>query len=423
MSQIKFMLQSSRENAQIYVRVSNGRKLDVKKVTGFCIDSKDWSEKTNLPKQNKAENKLLINHLNKLSAHLFNVLNNDLAEGVRIDSIWLNNQINACYGRVEMDERDIFSNYIQYIIDNADTKEVRGGKIGLSNGTVKNYKSFKKNILEYERSLKKIIRFGDINRTFTDKYKNWLLKEKKFSVNYAGKQFEFIKTVCHDAQKNDIEVTLHSIKLKPFRQKDKDRYIHTLSLEEIDKIYHTQMPTPHLENVKKWMLIGCYIGQRGGDLLKLTPKNLRPIEGAVLIDLIQEKTEKAVTIGVSKDYVLDILFNDFPQRVSLNKINTHIQRVCEIAEITEEVEGYIVNPDTELKELGKAPKYTFITSHCFRRSFATNFYGKIKTPILMGITGHSEERIFLNYINKRQDRDGNALQFLEEYAEEITFKS
>lgn len=70
-----------------------------------------------------------------------------------------------------------------------------------------------------------------------------------------------------------------------------------------------------------------------------------------------------------------------------------------------------MNEDTGVKELVKLPKYNFITSHCFRRSFATNFYGKVPTPILMGITGHSEERVFLKYINKRQDKDANAKLF------------
>ena len=44
-------------------------------------------------------------------------------------------------------------------------------------------------------------------------------------------------------------------------------------------------------------------------------------------------------------------------------------------------------------------KYEVITSHIGRRSFATNFYGKIPTPLLMEATGHSTEQMFLRYIN------------------------
>lgn len=38
-----------------------------------------------------------------------------------------------------------------------------------------------------------------------------------------------------------------------------------------------------------------------------------------------------------------------------------------------------------------------------RRSFTTNFYAKEKypTPLLMNITSHSTEKMFLNYIGKK----------------------
>ncbi|MDM1352571.1 site-specific integrase [Myroides marinus] len=412
MATIRFFLQSKKENAQIHVRVSVSRGVVVRKSTGFVINAQQWSEKTNLPKQTNAESKTLRNSLNKLQTHLYEVLNDDLAKGVLIDGNWLENQINTCFNRIDKSDTNVFVNYIQYMIDNASTKETRGGKIGLSEGTIKNYRSFKKIIEEFEKYSKVKILFKDINKSFTEKFKTWLLKTKKYTVNYSGKQFEFIKTVCLDAQKNDINVTIHSTTLQPFRQQDKDRFIHTLSFDELLQIYNTQMPTKHLKTVQKWILIGCYVGQRGGDLLSITPENIRENAKGVYIDVLQQKTGKNVTIGVIQDFVLSILKNDFPEPVSLNKINFHISKVCEIAKINEVVEGYITNSETKQKELVSLPKYNFITSHSFRRSFATNFYKKMPTPIIMGITGHTQENIFLKYINQRQDKDANADLFM-----------
>ncbi|MDM1092095.1 phage integrase SAM-like domain-containing protein [Myroides odoratimimus] len=419
MATIKFFLQSKKENAQIHVRVSVSRGLVVRKSTGFIINAQQWSEKTGLPKQTNAESKTLRNSLNRLQTHLYEVLNDDLAKGVLIDGNWLENQINTCFNRIDKSDTNVFVNYIQFMIDNASTKETRGGKIGLSEGTIKNYRSFKKIIEEFEKYYKVKILFKDINKSFTEKFKTWLLKTKKYTVNYSGKQFEFIKTVCLDAQKNDINVTIHSTTLQPFRQQDKDRFIHTLSFDELLQIYNTQMPTKHLKTVQKWILIGCYIGQRGGDLLSITPENIRENAKGVYIDVVQQKTGKNVTIGVIQDFVLSILKNDFPEPVSLNKINFHISKVCEIAKINEVVEGYITNSETKQKELVSLPKYNFITSHSFRRSFATNFYKKMPTPIIMGITGHTQENIFLKYINQRQDKDANADLFMS-FFEKIT---
>ncbi|SFN09221.1 Phage integrase SAM-like domain-containing protein [Paenimyroides ummariense] len=413
MATIKYFLRSKKDVSQIYVRFSISRDLFFRRKTDFVIDVKDWSEKTSLPKQNSAESKNLISKLNKLENYIFDRYNEDLAQGVIFDSNWVDDCINKCFNRVEKTDNSIFINYIQYIIDNSATREVRNNKIGLSPNTLKNYKLFKNLIGNYQKDIKKQIQFKDINKAFTDKFKNWLITEKGYSVNYAGRQFEMIKTVCIDAQKNDIEVTPHSTKLKSFKESEDDKHIQTLSFDELEQIRNTEMPTPVLKEVKKWILVGCYIGQRGGDLLNLTSNNLRINSKGVYVDVIQEKTKKNVTIGVVKDYIVDILINDFPKQVSHQRFNKYISKVCELAKINQKVEGYKFNNKTNRREFDIYPKHELITSHCFRRSFATNFYKMMPTAVLINITGHSTENMFLKYINQRADKDSNADLFME----------
>ena len=49
-----------------------------------------------------------------------------------------------------------------------------------------------------------------------------------------------------------------------------------------------------------------------------------------------------------------------------------------------------------------------------RRSFASNYYGKIETPLLMNITGHSKESAFLTYIGTHQNKDALADLFMQQ---------
>ena len=56
-------------------------------------------------------------------------------------------------------------------------------------------------------------------------------------------------------------------------------------------------------------------------------------------------------------------------------------------------------------------------SHDLRRSFASNFYGKIPTPILMNMTGHARESSFLTYIGMDQKRDSFADEFMRGVAQ------
>ena len=118
-------------------------------------------------------------------------------------------------------------------------------------------------------------------------------------------------------------------------------------------------------------------------------------------------------MGVSDPMVIHLLENEFPKVVSQVNFNNHIKEICKIAGIDELVNGFKNNPKTRRKEIVTAPKYEFITSHIMRRSFASNYYGKIETPLLMNITGHSKESTFLTYIGTHQNKDALADLFME----------
>lgn len=440
MAKIKFLLQSKSDNSQIYIRVSISQKVSLKKKTGFTINSKDWSEATGLPKQNNPENKKLSNNLKKLDPFILENLNKDLANSVLIDAYWLETQINNCFKRVVKTDSGLLINHIQYILDNANTRKVRtngGVKIGLSKETIKNYTVFKNIILEYQKTIKKQIQFIEITNTFVDKFTNWLVNTKKYSANTTGRELQILKTVCIDAEKNEIPVTPYSKVIQHFGESSKDRYIQTLSFEELEQIRNIDFTdleklkefkkgnpeltknlllTPEtLNNARNLILIGCEIGQRGGDLLKITNENIRYKGGNMYLDIIQQKTNKSVTIGIIAPHVIDIIENNLPKEIPHQKLNEYSKVVCKMAGIVEVVKGSKLNIETNRKELGNYPKYELIASHCFRRSFCTNYYKMIPTAVLIGISGHSKENLFLTYINKREDKDSNADLFMKFY--------
>jgi len=444
MASIKFRIRSKvNKNVSIKVYLSTGRGNKFLEVnTGFTINPKDWSEATNLPKQNSAENKVLSNSLKKLEAFIFDNLNKDLSNTVLIDSYWLENNIKKCFNRIEKNDAGLLTNHVQYIIDNANTRKVKtngGNKIGLSPSTIKNYTLFKNIILEYQTVIKKQIHFVSITKPFVEKFTNWLVNTKKYSPNYSGKQLEILKTVCIDAEKNEIEITPFSKTIQHFRESDNDRYIQTLSFAELELIKGADftndeqlkefkklnpeltkdilITTQTLNNVRNWILLGCEIGQRGGDLLNITTENIRYKNNNIYLDILQQKTNKSVTIGIIAPHVIHIIENELPKKLPHQKFNVYIKIVCKLAGIVEEVKGTKLNIVTNRKEIGLYPKYELITSHCFRRSFATNYYKKIPTPILINITGHSKESLFLQYINQREDKDINADLFMKFYNE------
>lgn len=427
MAKIKFLLQSKSENAQIYIRVSISQKVSLKKKTGFSINPKDWGE-SNLPKQTKPENKTLSNNLKKLEIFVLENLNKDLANGTLIDSFWLESKIIECFKRVVKTDKGLLVNHIQFIIDNANTRTKKGGKIGLNKNTIKNYNTFKKLIIDYQNSIKKQIQFLEITKPFVEKFKSWLINTKGYSINYSGKNLEMLKAVCKDAEKEEIPTTPYSKTIEYFREQSKDRYIHTLSYKEIEQIRIADFTnenqlkelkkdfpeltkrlslTPEkLNNARNWILIGCAIGQRVGDLLNITSENIRyNNEGLMYLDLTQEKTEKEITLSINENYIIDILKNSFPIKLQEQKLNEYAKVVCKLAGINELTKGKKHNIETNRKELGIHPKYEFIASHCLRRSFVSNKNKDWNTKTIMDVTGHTKENLVNLYINEREDKD------------------
>lgn len=420
MATINFRIRNnSNKPTSIKVVFVNGKETQLELKTGFSILPSEWSEEKKLPKQTKAENKSISSNLLKLRSYIFEKHNKDVGSGITINSNWLKLKIDECFDRVEASDKSFLINHIQYIIDNAAIRKIKikgGFKIGLSESRKKGYEAFLGIIKEYEKKLKRQIEFMSINEAFVSKFESWLMNEKNYSVNYSGKQIDNLKTVCLDAVKCEIPVNNYAKLIQGFSEADEDRFIVTLSFDDLDKIRTSDkiVNDSHI-NARKWLLIGCEIGQRGGDLLNITKDDIRFKSGNMYIDVIQQKTKKSVTIGVINPHIIYIIENEFPRKISTQKLNDYIKKVCELAEVDDVIEGKKYDETTKRKKLDFYPKHELVTSHSFRRSFATNYYKIIPTPILIAITGHSKESEFLKYINKHEDKDANADLFMKFY--------
>ena len=87
------------------------------------------------------------------------------------------------------------------------------------------------------------------------------IKRQFYSVNNASRLMSTLKTIALDAQKSGYPTHPYVNFIKSFRVKQQDKIIHTLSFREIEKIEKTKVPA-HLERTKKWLLNGCWVGQR-----------------------------------------------------------------------------------------------------------------------------------------------------------------
>ena len=309
----------------------------------------------------------------------------------------------------------LFLDYLEHFISNSATKRVQGyGTVGLAHNTVRTYKSLFRIVKIYEFEKSERLYLNSIDKYVAESFTRFLKIEKQYSDNYCGQLLKLLKIILRDAEKSGLEVHPYSNYIESFKQKSSDRILHVLNPVEIKTLKELQYIPEAYQDSYKWLLIGLCIGQRVSDLLKLTLNDLRKAPTGLYIDIVQQKTKKAVTVGVADPLVIQLLENKFPKRVSQVVFNKQIKSLCKMAGIDGLVSGFKNNPKTRRKEVVSAPKYEFITSHIMRRSFASNYYGKIETPLLMNITGHSKESTFLTYIGTHQNKDALADLFMQQ---------
>jgi len=409
MATINFFLKYSHDPTAIYVRFKHGRKFDFTKSTQKLISPKDWSETKKAPHPRGAELKKLAVQLRNLSKDIEYSFNETSFSN--IDPEWLeliikeandDQSFKSDDGEKTIDD-SILGN-IQHMIDTASVRPNGKGGLGLSKSRINNYKNLLRIIKEYQG--RRILKIQEVDIKFGRKFLTWMLKDKNYAESYALKKIDDLKTICREAQINGLNVSPQLPKVKG--GKSKNKYVIYLTPEEIKKIEETDLEQNYLKNAQKWLLFGCQIGQRVSDLLEITEDNFITRNGLEVIECEQKKTGKLVTIPILPE-TRKIIADGLPKKISSQKFNDYIKLVCKEAGILQKVEGSMIpkseeeekTSNTEKRKVeGEYEKWKLITSHVCRRSFATNHYGKIPTPLLMKITAHSTEGMFLGYIGK-----------------------
>ncbi len=413
MATIKYELLSNTENTPIYLRLSIKRGLTPRRKTGLHINPKNWSKGTGLPKQTISDNKNLTTDLLELKAYILKRYNDASANGLEINGNWLKHNIDVHFDRInENEQSELITDAIQSLIDNAEFRKNAKGGLGLSKSRINAYTSLKNIIKEYQKQ--KQFKVKEVNVKFAKDFLQYLLNTKNYQKSYALKKIADLKTVCYDAEIEGIEINPQLKKIDTTRPTNENiLYLNPKELEAIEK---AKLPTKALENARKWLLLGCNIGQRGGDLLNLNEDNFVTRNGYEVIELKQQKTDKNVTIPVLET-TKEILATGLPYKISIQKFNKYIKKVCELAELDEMTNGNLFDELKKRKIEGVYPKHELISSHVCRRSFATNLYGILPTTLIMQITAHSTEKMLLNYIGK------NALDYAQQIADFYTLQA
>ena len=411
MASFKFFIKSDKNPSVIYARFYHGRKIDITKSTSLLINPKFWNNAKGMVKQiTEFDEKINFQKkLTDLKSDIVSDFNIDFANGIIINAEWLEKQINKNLNRKIETDLNYFINYAENYLLKLPTTKRYDGKMGVTKATLTKIKTVITKVTNYEKHFKKKLLLTDINLKFHENFIFYLHNVEKLNFNTVGKYIQFVKTIVYDAKNHDFNINteIEKKEFKPIREKT--TFV-TLSENEIDLIFnHDFSDKPSLDNARNWLIIGVWTGARAGDLLNLTKKKIN----SEFIEYVAQKTDQKIVLPLHWQVkVILEKCNGLPHKISTQKYNDYIKLVCFEVGINELIEGaksVDVNnkdktkpkkPKIFRKEKGIYKKWELVSTHIGRRSFATNHYGKLPTPVLMSATGHTTEKMFLNYIGK-----------------------
>jgi integrase len=220
---------------------------------------------------------------------------------------------------------------------------------------------------------------------------NDYMKSQGLKFNSRGKHFKEIKAILREAHDRDYTVNQAYMK-KSFKAFKEDTDSTYLNESEIKKLLALQL-SPAKQAIRDLFVMACFVGVRHSDWQQINESNIVKENRREFLKIRQTKTIESIHIPVHP--VVRMLLNKYngnpPRIISNQKFNKALKEICK-------------SDDLKLGEVtinGKSiDKWTEISTHTARRSFATNAYLSKSMSVysIMQCTGHKSEQSFLKYL-------------------------
>lgn len=364
--------------------------------TAFNVVPKNWNVKAGEVRNVIEEtNRDLINtYLSEMKNAAKTIYYKAVADRVDFSKELLKRELDKWTGKTT-EKKQNFKQWIEsYIEESKDRINPKTGRT-ISKRTIQEYCTTFDYIIEFEKFTKIKVDFDTIRvQTLLD-FRDYLTNHKKFAVNNIAKHIDNVRQFIRAASEtNKIdEALVNSKKFIISREEPQDIYLNEDDLTKIRTVDLGANKT--FERVRDLFLIGCYTGLRVSDFNNIQPHNIKNER----LEIFQKKTGAKVVIPI-QPIVSEILtkYGGFaPPKISEQKLNMHIKEICRKAGLNEPFEkrqtkgGQLVMTVFE--------KWELVTNHTARRSFATNMTKKgIPIQLIMKITGHKKESVFLKYV-------------------------
>ena len=378
--------------------------------SGEKINSKDWNnekQRSNSSNQSFELNTRLEKLRDKIQNEFRRLINDSDQKIPTRDE--LRKALDLCFKESETKALNLMSFIEQYIKESETRVNPITGK-PIAKSTINSYKRIEALLKDFRRS-KRPLDFKDIDLDFYHDFNSFMIKSKNFIPNTRGKHIKTLIGILNEATERGHNENL-AFKSKRFKATSETVNTIYLNRDEIADLRALDLSkNKRLDNARDLFLVGYYTGLRFSDFSDLRKAKIE--KGVIKVKA--QKTQKDVVIPVLPE--LQAIFEKYsneqdlglPQKISNPKLNEYIKEVCAmIPSLQKPIE--IVQRSEGREVYVKAPKYTQVTTHTARRSFATNAYEMgVPTISIRAITQHKTDKDFMKYIRASSDTHAEIL--------------
>ncbi|GAB4036739.1 tyrosine-type recombinase/integrase [Spirosoma jeollabukense] len=313
---------------------------------------------------------------------------------------------------VEVEKPKTLLDFVRWYIETCPTRLVRGSKARtgrfISPDTIRRYKTTLNGLEAFAKSYPRPLLFDNIDGAFYKSFTAWLTA-KDYATNNVSKYIENVKGFMSAAVDEGFTSNMAFRKFANLREDAENIY---LTEAELQRIYELDLSkVTRLQQVRDLFIFAAWTGLRFSDFSTLQPEHIKTDEsGNQYLDLRQRKTGGRVQIPIVHEVVTQLLTkynNSLPPGISNQRTNDYLKEICQLAEINDRIlkhvtkggKAVVKTSDGWGKMSAGVEKWTLVTTHTARRSFATNMFKRgMPTLLIMKLTGHKKESEFLKYI-------------------------
>ena len=331
----------------------------------------------------------------------------------------------------KMAERKLKSvkTYLVRYVDEMESGEERnskGERFGIQ--TIKAWKQFRRIFLDfYELDP---FTWDEIDQKLINRFISYLEK-CDYMKKTRSKYLKSFKQLISDAEKKGLHrntIAKNLIQGLTVKDSDKTKKIY-LTKDELDALYNMELDGFE-RIVRDVFLIGCYTAQRYSDFFITENCIGTTAKGVRVIRMEQEKTDNMVVIPIMDNRLETLLkaYNYNVPTIADQNINRTIKEIGRklsksVPSLAAKERTILTLQEKRAEQSGKCkferdsqgnvikPKWQMIATHTARRTGITLMYlsKKYSIPQMMSVSGHKDERTFMDYVKLSLDEKAEEL--------------